>query len=125
MKKNNWDALYEKGYRARYPNEDVVRFIQSNFPDKKGRENIKILDIGSGTGRHIIYLADEGFNVYGVEVAKKGIDLTKKWLKNVGLKAVLRHVDLDELPFADGYFDAVIDCASSLRKRRLCAKASS
>lgn len=107
-----WNELYKKGFRGRYPNEDVIRFINRNFPNREERKSIKILDWGCGTGRHVIYLAKEGFNSYGIEIANFGIDLIRIWLKQEGLNADLRKVDGVVLPFPDRYFDAVIDCAS-------------
>lgn len=115
--KPGWNELYKKGFRARYPNEDVIRFIEKNFPEKENKKNIKILDFGFGTGRHIIYLAKEGFDVYGVEIAESGIELTKKWLEQEELKATLKQIDNFKLPFPDEYFDAVIDCAAIQHNR--------
>ncbi len=118
LKKNNgWHELYKKGFRAKYPNEDVIRFIQRNFPEKEKRNNFKVLDFGFGTGRHVIYLAKEGFNVFGVETARAGIKLTEKWLKQEGLRADLKEIDGIKLPFPDGYFDAIIDCAAVQHNR--------
>lgn len=111
-KNRSWHKAYKKGYRARYPNEDVIRFIQKNFPEKKARHKRRILDFGCGTGRHIVYLAKEGFDVFGVEIAESGIELTKNWVKKERLAADLRKIEGIALPFPDGYFDAIIDCAA-------------
>ena len=37
---------------------------------REGRENIKIMDIGAGTGRYSVALAEEGFDVTAVELVK-------------------------------------------------------
>ena len=37
------------------------------------KENIKILDIGAGTGRYSIPLAEEGYDVTAVELVKQAL----------------------------------------------------
>lgn len=113
QRKNKWEELYKKGgQRGRYPNEDVIRFIQRCFPDSRARGNIKILDWGCGTGRHVHYLAKEGFLTYGVEVSGAGVELTKKWLAEEKLKAQVNKIDGLTAPYQDNFFDAIIECAA-------------
>ena len=38
----------------------------------------KILDVGSGTGEFLSYMTSKGFDTYGVEIAKKARELSKK-----------------------------------------------
>lgn len=109
---NRWEELYKKGqYQGSYPNEDVIRFIQHHFPDREKRKNIKILDWGCGTGRHVCYLAKEGFLAYGAEVSEAGVKLTKKWLNKEKLKAKVDEIDGLTAPYRDNFFDAIIECA--------------
>ena len=51
----------------------------------KGRENIKIMDIGAGTGRYSVALAEEGFDVTAVELVKHNLGILKS--KNSSVKA--------------------------------------
>ena len=46
--------------------------------------------MGCGTGRHTLYLAKQGFQVYGVDIAEEGIKIAKQWLKENNLKAERR-----------------------------------
>lgn len=115
---NKWETLYRKGiYQGKYPNEDVIRFIQRNFPDVKARKKQRVLDWGVGTGRHTVYLADENFLAYGVEVSAAGVAMTKKWLKKKNLKAEVSTINGITTPFPDNYFDAIIECASLQHNR--------
>ena len=49
-------------------------------------QDIKILDIGAGTGRYSVALAEEGFDVTAVELVKYNLGILKK--KNSNVKAM-------------------------------------
>jgi len=69
----------------------------------------RILDLGCGSGRHTIYFAKIGFDVYGIDIAEEGISITKLWLKKENLKADLKIGNIyDKLPYPDDFFDAVV-----------------
>ena len=41
---------------GKYPSEDLIRFISKNYYNSKvNRENIKILEIGSGTEQTCVF----------------------------------------------------------------------
>lgn len=103
----DWNELFKKqDYCLREPAEEIIRFVEHNL---KSRSDVRrILETGFGAGRHVIYLAQLGYEVSGVEIAQNGIDITKKWLKEEGLQAELKYADLKDLPYPAGYFDAVI-----------------
>jgi ubiquinone/menaquinone biosynthesis C-methylase UbiE len=67
------------------------------------------LDLGCGTGRHVIFLAEKGFELYGLDIAEEGIKLAKSRLKEKGLKANLKIGSFyEKLPYEDNFFDAII-----------------
>ena len=47
------------------------------------RENIKILDIGAGTGRYSVSLCEEGYDVTAVELVKHNLGILKQKNSNV------------------------------------------
>jgi SAM-dependent methyltransferase len=68
-----------------------------------------VLDFGSGSGRHVIYLAKAGLSVFGLDNSLRGLQFTKEWLKREGLSANLLLGDMTEkLPYSDNFFDAII-----------------
>jgi SAM-dependent methyltransferase len=79
----------------------------SQILDEKGARSI--LDLGSGSGRHVMYFARRGFSVWGLDNSPEGLKATEEWLAAEGQKAELvQQSILERLPFDDKTFDAVI-----------------
>jgi len=63
-----WDELFaQEEFRWKEPHERVVKLV----PLLKGRGFHKIYDLGCGTGRHLGFLAHEGFEIYGSDILKR------------------------------------------------------
>ena len=73
-----WDKIFkERGKVLKKPQENIPELIK--LLKKKGTE--RILDLGCGSGRHSVYLAKQRFNVYGIDIARSGVEIAKNWLK--------------------------------------------
>ncbi|MFH1947376.1 MAG: class I SAM-dependent methyltransferase [Candidatus Magasanikbacteria bacterium] len=73
-------------------------------------EPYRILDVGCGTGASIIdlkKLLGKRVDVVGVDVVGLQIDLAKEKIKKNAVYAEVELYDGDNLPFADGSFDAI------------------
>lgn len=70
-----------------------------------------ILDIGCGTGRHLIPLVKLGFNVVGIDFSKEMIKIAKNKIKENKLKADFVVADARHLPFKDKKFDCSLAIA--------------
>jgi SAM-dependent methyltransferase len=68
----------------------------------------RALDLGCGAGRHLVYLMQQGFEVYGTDIDPRGLAHARSWLEQEGLSAYLVVADMGDLPYPDGFFDAVI-----------------
>ncbi len=106
-----WNDIYKKeGKNYKYydimkPHQDIDR-VTRVF---EGRNVRRVLDLGCGAGRHIVYLARQGFNVYGIDIAAEGIKIAKESLREQNLKANLKIGNVFErLPYDDNFFDAII-----------------
>jgi ubiquinone/menaquinone biosynthesis C-methylase UbiE len=112
---NDWNKIYqEQGFRAKYPDEYVVRFIAGNFfkLSLEQRKKVKVLDLGCGPGRHVVFLAKEGFSANGIEGAPSAIKLCQDKINEEKLEAIATVGDFVKLPYPDDHFDAIIDCCS-------------
>lgn len=76
-----WDPTWEKVYRerdwGRYPPEELIRFMARHYYDVPDHGQVRVAEIGCGTGANIWYLAREGFEVYGLDGSKTAIEKTR------------------------------------------------
>jgi tellurite methyltransferase len=86
------------------PHELAIALVE----EMRARGMRRVLDVGCGGGRHLLYLAEQGFEVYGTDRSAAGLTISRERLEKEGLKAVLRRCDMTEVPFPDGFFDAVL-----------------
>ena len=115
LKKFGVKVFKEKGKVWVKPQEDIPKLSR-----KWKKEGMKrILDLGCGTGRHLVYLAKKGFEAYGIDIAEEGIKIARKWLEKENLRADLKVGDIYKtLPYKDGFFDAVI-CIRTLNHGKI------
>ncbi|MBW2992999.1 class I SAM-dependent methyltransferase, partial [Candidatus Woesearchaeota archaeon] len=101
-----WESIFKSHGRVFFkPQEDMSKIIR--LLRKEGVK--RVLDLGCGTGRHTVMLAEAGFDVYGTDISKEGLNLTRKWLKESNLKAKLKQSSCyKKFPFKNKFFDAII-----------------
>jgi cyclopropane fatty-acyl-phospholipid synthase-like methyltransferase len=84
---NAWNEIFKRQGRVfTEPHEDMPGIVQL----LKGRGASPVLDLGSGTGRHTVYLARHGFSVFGLDNSPEGINVTRQWLADEGLATDLQ-----------------------------------
>jgi SAM-dependent methyltransferase len=76
-----WNGVYtdEDSRIANYPNRFLAEVVRDHKPGRA-------LDIGMGQGRNSLFLARLGWDVTGVDVSDKAIDLAKKEAARLDLK---------------------------------------
>jgi len=106
-----WNNIYKKEgknyayYDILEPHRDMA--MVAGLFKKRGVRSV--LDLGCGAGRQTWYLADNGFTVFGLDIAEAGIKMLEKVLRQKKLKADLRVGNIfNKLPYGDNYFDAVV-----------------
>ncbi len=104
-----WEEKYSQGHSERYPWDMVVSFVFRHYPRYKQRHEVKILEVGCGTGSNLWFAAREGFQVAGIDASKSAIAYAQKHLAEEGLTGDLQVSDFTMLPFESDCFDLVID----------------
>lgn len=107
--KKAMEEVYEKENMPRYPYESVVSFVFRYAPPNIPRKNIRILEVGFGSGNNLWFAAREGFSVAGVEISDKAVAFARQRFKEEGLHGDLRIGDFTKLPFENESFDLAID----------------
>lgn len=106
-----WEGIYQSGHEQRAPWDSVVSFVYRNKPDVQNQQ-LKILEVGCGTGSNLRFFAHEGFQVAGVDFSGKAIAAAQLYFDTNNLDGDLRVGSFDDLPFEDGAFDFVVDRAA-------------
>ena len=102
----DWDDVFaKKGKYFTTPHPDMERL--ANLFSEKGVR--RILDLGCGTGRHLLFFLKKGFEVYGLDGSPNGLEIAKNWLIDKNLSSELTCQKIEHrFPYKDGFFDAVI-----------------
>jgi 2-polyprenyl-3-methyl-5-hydroxy-6-metoxy-1,4-benzoquinol methylase len=97
-----YEELFEN-YGLKYDNEPFTQGTigECNFIEKEIRsnKNIRILDIGCGTGRHSIELTKRGYTVVGIDLSESLLNRAKEKASEQNLHIVFQKQDARNLPF--------------------------
>ena len=99
---NNWNGIYSQGSIHTNPSKEIIKLV----PRLKAEMVESVLDAGCGTGRHTQYLAQQGFDVYGIDISEQAIQLAEA---NKNGHAIHYHVGtLVDLPFSENSMDFIL-----------------
>lgn len=123
---DNNQAEWDNSYRNRdnfvfYPHEEVIRFVSKFIRKRIGLDEYKdvahkadkarVLDLGCGIGRHVIYCHEMGLDAYGVDLSDTAIQFAIDWAARKGVNEPgqkIQQGDIRQLPWADSYFDYAV-----------------
>lgn len=111
---NAWEDLYsEKQEKAmmKFPFPiviELVNFYSKKYPNIQPK-NINVLEVGCGSGSNIKYLAELGYNVYGIDISETAVNYAKTSFLQHNLKGNIQTASVDSLPFENDFFHIVID----------------
>lgn len=94
------------------PSSGVVEFAK--FLQKNGVARGKGIEMGCGKGRNVIWLAGEGYEMYGLDFSANAIAEAKRRGESAGTSATfVQHDATVRWPYGGGEFDIAIDCFAS------------
>jgi cyclopropane fatty-acyl-phospholipid synthase-like methyltransferase len=101
------DSAWEDWYRRKNGAvEPEIPKLEELFRSNGVR---RILDFGCGVGRHAVYFAKRGFEVYGFDQSQKALRQAESTLVSENLSAHLRLWNMIyPLPYETDFFDAVL-----------------
>ena len=107
---SEWDEVYrqypleELGWELGKPRPILVEYMEKGFIPK-GRA----LDICCGAGTNTVYLAQNDFDVTGIDISKTAIEIAKKKAHKAKVNINFLAESFIDLPFNDEAFDFVFD----------------
>ena len=108
--KDRWNSKYET--KVYLFGEKPIPFLVDNvhlLP--KG----KVLDIAMGEGRNGVYLATQGFNVTGLDIAEKGLEKAHRLAKKHNVTIKTKVVDLENFQIKPNTYDVIL-CSYYMQK---------
>ncbi len=107
-----YDRFFSHEYLAfdEHPHTDLEIEFLLQFLDLE--QDLRILDVGCGYGRHLIPLAQEGFSVTGIDRSPVMLSTAHNTAQNAGLTLPLVRADMRALPFVET-FDTCLSLFSS------------
>ncbi len=122
-----WERMYRESsptelpWEENKPSAELVALIESGVVERG-----VALDICSGTGNNAIYLAEQGFTCYGIDISPTAIGYARDKAAKAGVSCELTAGNAIELPYPDESFTLVFDrgCFHSIPppKRRTFVK---
>lgn len=114
MKEKQWYEILFENYGQKYDQEGFVQGTigECDFIEKELNYNkeLRIIDVGCGTGRHAIELSKRGYPVTGIDLSESMLEKAREKAKHDGLQIdFLRH-DARSLPFENQFDVAIMLC---------------
>lgn len=97
------------------PVEALVRTVSYYLRDRFTRDQLRtlhFLEMGCGAGPNLVWLAQKGIRVSGVDIAANALALARANLTRAGLQeriGDLVEASVDSTPFADASFDGILE----------------
>ena len=101
--------LYDEQFAKTFPSSWEMQVL-NKYLQVKG----SLLDVGCGTGRHVVPFAKRKFDVFGVDKDKELIKAVRTKLKQKKLRAGLIVADACNLPFRNCSFGYIISMGNTL-----------
>lgn len=109
FEEHQWELVWDEIYASQGIVQSGVLEPVKNFVDMLKENRVEhVLDLGCGTGRNTVYMAQKGLRVTATDISEKGLDLTYKKAKKLGCDIKTSRHDMRNMPFKENTFDAVL-----------------
>lgn len=122
LQAEEWDSSYRnRDNFVFFPHEEVIRFTSKYIRKKIGINEFldvhrclstpKVLDLGCGIGRHVVFLNNYGLDAWGIDLSSVAIEQAGNLFVHEGqldLAEKLVQGSITDMPFADNFFDFVV-----------------
>jgi len=101
--RQTWNQVYsdENSRVTGYPNRFMAEIVQGRTPGKA-------LDIGMGQGRNSLFLASLGWNVTGVDISDKGVNIARKEAQKANLNINCVVADFANFDLGNAQWDLIL-----------------
>jgi len=120
---NTWENEYKNPQLTQdseEPREDVKKFLKYLRREQNiSLENLHILDLGCGTGKHTNYLAELGAHATGIDISSRAIAIARNRALKKGYIVDYHVANIGaSLTFIDNSFGLMLDvmCSNSLNE---------
>ncbi len=112
----DWNENYRDGnlpWDTGHPSAELQRVVSAH-----AIRPCRALEIGCGTGTNSVWLAQQGFDVTGTDVAPLAVEQAEKRAQAAGMKAQFVVADVLHLPDLEGPFEFFFDrgCYHAVRR---------
>jgi ubiquinone/menaquinone biosynthesis C-methylase UbiE len=104
----NQGRLYDvhNGEMEDYFKGSIDRFCDIAWEIRNAK---KVLDVGCGQGVLLLLLNELGHECYGLDIAEASNNLYERFTQK-NIKFQVCNIEVDSLPYPDGFFDAAVCC---------------
>ena len=113
-----WEQEYKNPQlvaKSSEPQLEFKKFVKWLRKDQKvNLEGLRVLDLGSGMGKHSLFLAERGCHVTGIEISDTALRVARDRVEHSNLKIDFQKGDIGQLwPFENKSFNLSLDIISS------------
>lgn len=106
-KAENWEAL--PGQAVTATQAEPAPLLKQNLKLLPEKKTGLALDIGMGSGRNAVFLAQQGFRVEGVDISAQAIARAKRLAKAKGVRIRAIQSDINAFVMKPGAYDVILN----------------
>ncbi len=117
--KDNWNKSFNSQIKNQAyntaPVEALIRvvsyFLRNRYTSEQ-MKNLNYLEMGCGAGPNLVWLAQKGIKISGIDISPVALEVCKENLKRFDLDDKVGELvegSVTAVPFPDNYFDGVIE----------------